>query len=56
LAFDRQAEELKVFQSVLLAVLLATGALISDPPIVKAILLLLAMVVLLGGSAPGQHE
>jgi hypothetical protein len=40
-----------MFQSMILAVLLVIAALISEPSIVKAILSLLAVVVVLGGSA-----
>jgi hypothetical protein len=40
-----------MFQSIILAALLTVGALISDPTLVKAILVLLAVVVLMGGLA-----
>jgi len=45
-----------MLQSILLAVLLATASLIIDPLIVKAILVLLAIVVLMGGTVRGQHD
>lgn len=44
-----------MFQIVILAVLLALAPLISGPPIVKTILLLLAVVVLMGGVA-SEHK
>jgi len=44
-----------MFQSILLAVLLATASLGAEPTIIKAILLLLAAVVLMGG-AVSQRE
>ena len=57
MALDRQhTEELNMLQSILLAVLLATASLIIDPLIVKAILVLLAIVVLMGGTVRGQRE
>lgn len=45
-----------MLQSILLAVLLATLSLIIDPLIVKAILVLLGIVVLMGGTVRGQHD
>jgi hypothetical protein len=40
-----------MFQSIILAALLTIGALISDPTLVKVILVLLALVLLIGGWA-----
>lgn len=56
MALGRQTEDLKVFPSIVLAALLTSAALVSDPPLVKAILVLLALVVLLGGSVRGQQQ
>jgi len=44
-----------MFQGVILAVMLAIAPLMSAPPIVKTILLLLAVLVLMG-SAVSEHE
>jgi hypothetical protein len=45
-----------MFWSILLATLLATGSLVTEAPLVKAILLLLVVVILMGGSLGSEHR